>query len=351
MLVDTKSGDIVAENQKYYLLSDILPIENQLRRDLQQKRLERILEHQKLERENKNFERECLFCRNVLKGTRFDFLTHLQDKHNFYIAKLDNLIFTSDLIEKLNDKLANCICVYCEKVFKDRVILKEHMRKKGHKRINPNNKDYDVYFISNYLEIGKNWQSYLKNIESNKHRKKSTNSASSSNPNKNKNDSSSESDSNWSDWDEKDNVTIICLFCKHSEFQYTNILMHMNTEHNFDFNAITKDRNFYEKLKIVNYIRRQIHLTKCIECNEQFSEYDSLLEHMLKNSHFIISNPVSWNQPEFYFPTFEDDGFLFYLEDEDEIEDNSLSTMMKSNRLDKKTDINISEEVALSVFD
>ena len=42
-------------------------------------------------------------------------------------------------------------CLYCEKTFKDRHILKEHMRKKNHKRINPRNTAYDKFYIINYL--------------------------------------------------------------------------------------------------------------------------------------------------------------------------------------------------------
>jgi hypothetical protein len=34
-------------------------------------------------------------------------------------------------------------CIYCEKTFKTRDVLKEHMRKKGHKKINPKNVAYD----------------------------------------------------------------------------------------------------------------------------------------------------------------------------------------------------------------
>lgn len=49
-------------------------------------------------------------------------------------------------------------CIYCEKTFTDRNVLKEHMRKKLHKRINPANKSYDRFYVVNYLEIDKNWQ-------------------------------------------------------------------------------------------------------------------------------------------------------------------------------------------------
>ena len=42
-------------------------------------------------------------------------------------------------------------CLFCEKLFKDRTVLKDHMRKKQHKKINPKNKEYDRFYIINYL--------------------------------------------------------------------------------------------------------------------------------------------------------------------------------------------------------
>ncbi len=49
-------------------------------------------------------------------------------------------------------------CLYCERTFRDRSILKEHMRKKQHKKINPKNTLYDKYYVINYLEFGKTWE-------------------------------------------------------------------------------------------------------------------------------------------------------------------------------------------------
>lgn len=45
-----------------------------------------------------------------------------------------------------------------KKTFTDRNVLKEHMRKKLHKRINPENKEYDKFYIVNYLEEDKSWK-------------------------------------------------------------------------------------------------------------------------------------------------------------------------------------------------
>lgn len=39
--------------------------------------------------------------------------------------------------------------------------LKEHMRKKQHKRVNPGNHVYDKYYMVNYLELGKTWEQVL----------------------------------------------------------------------------------------------------------------------------------------------------------------------------------------------
>lgn len=49
-------------------------------------------------------------------------------------------------------------CLYCEGTFRDHATLKEHMRKKLHKRINPKNRTYDKFYVINYLEFGKSWE-------------------------------------------------------------------------------------------------------------------------------------------------------------------------------------------------
>jgi len=46
-------------------------------------------------------------------------------------------------------------CIYCELTFRDRDILKEHMRKKFHKRVSPQNTFYDRFYVSSYIEGGR----------------------------------------------------------------------------------------------------------------------------------------------------------------------------------------------------
>lgn len=42
-------------------------------------------------------------------------------------------------------------CLYCNGVFKDRSTLRDHMRKKQHKKLNPQDKKYDKFYVINYL--------------------------------------------------------------------------------------------------------------------------------------------------------------------------------------------------------
>lgn len=42
-------------------------------------------------------------------------------------------------------------CLYCEKTFRDKTTLKDHMRKKAHRRVNASNRDYDRFYVINYL--------------------------------------------------------------------------------------------------------------------------------------------------------------------------------------------------------
>lgn len=48
-------------------------------------------------------------------------------------------------------------------------------------------------------------------------------------------------------------------------------------------------------MKVVNYIKRQIHLQKCVFCE---MKVDNILEHMKKENHFKIPSPKMWDQPE-----------------------------------------------------
>ncbi|XP_041982388.1 zinc finger protein 277 [Aricia agestis] len=331
MLLDSKPDGTKSKNEEYFLLSDILPEDKELRQNLIQEKLEKLLERHAFEREDKNYSRECLFCRFVSHSTRASYLNHLYEKHNFHIAKPDNLVFVDELIDLLASKLEKLQCIYCEGLFKDRNILKEHMRKKGHKRINPANKEYDKYYLVNY--IGEK-QTHKDNQ---KHSRLCY---------RDENDSNPDSDPEWSEWKEENGGMITCLLCDHTESEYEVMLNHMKVKHEFSFSKATKGLDFYQKVKVVNYIRRQIHLKQCLSCETKFDETTNLEKHIKEMKHWVLTKE-KWDQPEYYFPTYEDDLFLCFIQDDDESW--WSSDEQEVDRRNSMSD-NISKEMALSVL-
>ncbi|CAD7089082.1 unnamed protein product [Hermetia illucens] len=327
MLLDQLPDGTPSKNERYYLLSDILPQDFELRKTLHATRLENALVQHQFELTDRNFCRECLYCRTVIKGLRSEFLEHLFNKHFLQLGKPENLVYIDELIDVVQSKLENLICLFCEKIFKDRATLKEHMRKKGHKRINPDIRFFDRFFLVNYkLEKPK----HVKNIKkprkrsqnSNRQRVEAVNSPNNQNSKKHNDDAEEnnaiingeDSESDWSDWDgDKQNLT--CLFCSTSDVDFTKVKSHMILCHGFDFEKELKPLNFYQKIKIVNYIRRQMHVLRCVTCNNRFESAEKLSHHLETDKHFGIGEKKQWDQPEFFFPTYEDDGILCHLED------------------------------------
>uniref|UniRef100_A0A1B6CPI2 C2H2-type domain-containing protein n=1 Tax=Clastoptera arizonana TaxID=38151 RepID=A0A1B6CPI2_9HEMI len=297
LLLDVEKNKQIDKNQKYFLLSDVLPEDRELREGLQKKRLEWALDQQKKEREDINFKRGCLFCRQMLEGTRLKYIDHLSSQHNLNLGRSYNLVFIDKLIDKIEGKMENLQCLYCEKVFKDRNVLKEHMRKKLHKRINPENKDYDCFYIINYLEMGKNTK---KESKANENFKGS---------------SDSEDEADWSDWKEEEDECIVCLFCNKTSNNWNELMQHISKSHHFSFEMNTKNLDFYQKVKLVNYIRRQVHRQTCINCDTHCDSNEILLMHMGDDQHFFMPSSHLWDQPEYFFPTYENDTFLSQIED------------------------------------
>lgn len=63
----------------------------------------------------------------------------------------DNLVFSSQYLDGLQAMLDQLQCLYCEKTFPSHAVLRGHMRKKHHFKINPKNKAWDVHYIVNFL--------------------------------------------------------------------------------------------------------------------------------------------------------------------------------------------------------
>lgn len=333
MMMDQLPDGTPSKNEKYFLLCDVLPQDNELRKKLHVKRLESVLAQHQFEQTDLTFKRTCLYCRDVVKPTRADFLEHLFSKHFLQLGKSENLVFIDELIDTVQRKMDLMLCLYCEKTFKDRPTLKEHMRKKGHKRINPDNKSYDKFFLVNYRNENSNGygnrtkhsfklkqrirtKSLQMAAEAKQNAKqKERNSLSESSNNRESTVfDTNDSDSDWSDW-EGDKQVLTCLFCSNNDTDFDKLKQHMIDEHKVNFDQKTVEMTFYDRVKIVNFIRRQVHLLHCIKCDDNFSTSGELQSHMQTERHCDIGDRKQWDLPEYFFPTYEDDAFLCSLDD------------------------------------
>lgn len=301
--------------QDYFLLSDILTEDKELRMHLQLLKLEHVLEVQERERNNKDFRRNCFFCRKTLEGGFAFLLNHMTYDHNFSVGQPNNLVYIEELLNILEQKLNELVCIFCEKVFKSRDVLKEHMRKKNHKKINPRNSMYDKYYLVNYLELGKSWEEVTRerDYEDKPFEEEDL-------PTGFDSDTSDEANENdWSDW--RGNLSgAVCLFCPASYTDFKDLLNHMNVVHDFDYSEMKSEMklNFYQQIKLINYIRRQMHLKHCMFCNDKFDDFEALFSHMKKEGHLKPPNDKEeWDQSQYFFPTYENDNFLCLIEDDD----------------------------------
>ncbi|KAG7454719.1 hypothetical protein MATL_G00262740 [Megalops atlanticus] len=295
-VIKTNSEGPVEKQEHYFLLCDALPEDRVLREQLQQRRLEEILEQQQQERDDHSFQRTCLFCSEEFSGNRSLLLNHMAKEHSFNVGLPDNIVYCTEFLNTLQAKLDNLQCLYCEKTFRDKTTLKDHMRKKQHRRINAKNHEYDRFYVINYLELGKTWEE----VQSEDDR-----------------EMGEDQDDDWSDW-QAHPVRAVCLFCEHQSETMDKIYAHMQETHGFDFHKLKAelDLRFYQQVKLVNYIRREIHQGRCYGCQVKFGSKAEVLAHLTESAHvMVLPEKSDWDQPQYYFPTYENDALLCALSD------------------------------------
>ncbi|KAK9952388.1 hypothetical protein ABG768_018230 [Culter alburnus] len=295
-VIKTNSEGPEEQQELYFLLCDALPEDRILREQLQQRRLEKVLEQQQKERDDTTFHRICMFCSEEFTGNRSSLLNHMAKEHSFSIGLPDNIVYCTEFLDTLEWKLENMQCLYCEKTFRDKTTLKDHMRKKQHRRINARNHDYDRFYVINYLELGKTWEE----VQSEDDR-----------------ELIEDEDDDWSDW-QAHPVCAVCLFCEQQAETMEKIYTHMEETHEFDLHKLKTDLNlrFYQQVKLVNYIRRELHQCRCYCCQEKFETKEELVQHLVNKGHVMQLPEVShWDQPQYYFPTYENDALLTALSD------------------------------------
>jgi len=278
----------------------------------QKEKLIILLEKQQKERYELIFKRKCLFCKQMLEGNRNVLFAHFYSLHGFNVGKTDNLVNVDELLDLLESKMEKNICIYCEKTFRDYETLREHMRKKKHFKLHKDNREYDKFYIINFLEQGKGW----KEIESE--------------------DSLSESETvsevdqgeqdNWDEWEEaedKDSQSK-CLFCNELLINANESFNHIKLIHHFDFSEIAYSLklDFYGSIKLINFIRKSVKKNQCIFCTEQFDSSEKLISHMELKQHFQLdTSNLVWSSEEYLIPTIENDPLLWSFEGSFESDD------------------------------
>nr|XP_054093422.1 zinc finger protein 277 isoform X2 [Callithrix jacchus] len=333
------------EQENYFLLCDVLPEDRILREELQKQKLKEILEQQQQERNDNNFHGICMFCNEEFLGNRSVLLNHMAREHAFNIGLPDNIVNCNEFLCTLQKKLDNleirkwqqrrqvtlpsptsswhwskelnpanqltryprpCMnyyiqwvhlqCLYCEKTFRDKNTLKDHMRKKQHRKINPKNREYDRFYVINYLELGKSWEE----VQLEDDRELLDN-----------------QEDDWSDWEEHP-ASAVCLFCEKQAETIEKLYVHMEDAHEFNLLKIKSELglNFYQQVKLVNFIRRQVHQCRCYGCHVKFKSKADLRTHMEETKHTsLLPDRKTWDQLEYYFPTYENDTLLCTLSD------------------------------------
>lgn len=305
-VIKTNSQGPAEDQADYYLLCGVLPEDRVLREQLQQKRLEEVLEQQQRERIDTNFYRICMFCNGEFAGNRAILLNHMAKDHAFNIGLPDNIVYCNEFLDLVQKKVDNLQCLYCEKTFRDKNTLRDHMRKKQHRKINAKNQEYDRFYTINYLEFGKNWVEVQSEDDGG---------------------ITEEPDDDWSDW-QGSPMCAVCLFCEKAKDSTEKLHLHMKAVHHFDLLKLKSEMglNFYQQVKLVNFIRREIHQCRCHRCGETFSSQLETVNHMTETNHLVaLLDRSAWDQPQYYFPTYENDALLCTLSD-------SESETMADNR-------------------
>lgn len=142
-------------------------------------------------------------------------------EHNFNIGLPDNLVHVNEFLDTLESKLTKLQCLYCEKTFTSPAVLRKHMRKKKHFKIASKNRQYDRFYVINYLEPGKNWESFENDVYDSEDEKK---------------------DESWADWEEDVQESTMCLFDTQVLNSPRDALDHMKTAHYFNLYEIRKSK-------------------------------------------------------------------------------------------------------------
>jgi len=134
---------------------------------------------------------------------------------------------------------------------------------------------------------------------------------------------------NWDDWSEEANEDTRCLFCDLVSRTPVLSLQHVKDKHQFDFQKLKVDwkLEFYDCVKLINFIRRQIYERLCVYCDSKFQTNSDLLYHMKEAGHFCVNRDAPfWKDSQYLLPTYEDDNLLCGFEIDGSDDEDSRKT-------------------------
>ncbi|KAL0233887.1 hypothetical protein PCE1_002392 [Barthelona sp. PCE] len=307
-----KIGEYVpyAANDTVVVDPDVFEWDMELRQTINQMKLKQMLQLKEFERSKEYyFKRQCLFCNKNFTQTE-SYFTHMLHVHQFNVGRPDNLVNIADFCDTMEERVQSCMCLFCDRTFKSPRVLKQHMRKKGHFKLDANNSYWDRFYLVNYANPGMAWQDVDKER-----------SAQNSTPV----EQTEESVNDWVAEEGEHDLDCICtcLFCKEMLPSANQAIRHVLTNHGMDLHAIYADLelDYYGMVQMITYIRKNVKVHKCIHCNQSFKNHRSLLIHMEREGHYKLPEDTSvWRVEENLVPIDSEDALLFSFETVEEFE-------------------------------
>ncbi|XP_043692273.1 probable protein arginine N-methyltransferase 3 [Telopea speciosissima] len=131
---------------------------------------------------------------------------------------------------------------------------------------------------------------------------------------------------NWEDWntdEENSDPDFLCLFCDSKYSSIETLWEHCSSKHHFDFRRIRKTLglDFYDSLKVINYVRSQVAANRCWSCGATCQSNKDLQNH-LHEPVSLKDSKLLWEDDKYLRPHMQEDSLLHsFAEDEDDEDD------------------------------
>lgn len=272
------------------------PDEIRIRQGLHKMRLDEVMAQFEYERTHINENLRCLFCNETFTGTWHGYLQWLFERHAFNPGRPTNLVFIGELVAWLRSQLENNTCIHCGQRLPNQRQLRQHMKKRPHDKI-PNQKQFDRYYMVNYLEQGSKWQDIEREGDGD-------------------DEEGVTLEEGLKDWDdETEIIETKCLICDETIADPDECVRHMAMVHGFRMEDVKKvvGNEFYKLVRFVNYARAMKRDGKCFVCGEPVvGDYTDHIGWHEQKTPRDVSEIVS--DDKYLYPVIEGDALLTVLE-------------------------------------